>query len=309
MLSQTHRWKYLQLPLLQSTVHIISRINPKPSHNFSLSPPMKCRPSSIKSSWKATPSEAMYFLKHIQKNSFYFYSNKEVAEYIESETSFHCIECGEVHETINLLKKHLNNSHRLQFWYFYSNSATSAWTTEGASSLSNDSSLMASCKFTSNKETLVKLDRWYSIILAVIFAIGDSMTSKHSSTTLKQVLIWNVKSVTLIPLNYAMFIIKITINSNAISRRRIIYVTLATVLVRNYRMCLPPKHCSNNTSEDVIESTKAIRMKKYRISFWASIKPQKRTTSSLTVSAAIYRNNSTFSKGTRRLTSKYTMMN
>ena len=101
----------------------------------------------------------------------------------------------------------------------------------------------------------------------MIFAIDDSMTLKHSSIILKQVLISNVKSVTLTPLSYAMFIIKITINSNAISRRRIIYVTLGTALVKDYRMCLHPKHYSNNTSEDAIESTKAIRMKKYKISF------------------------------------------
>jgi predicted RNA-binding Zn-ribbon protein involved in translation (DUF1610 family) len=53
------------------------------------------------------------------KNSFYFYSCTAVAEYIEAETSFHCVQCGEVHESLNLLRRHLNTAHRLQFWYVY----------------------------------------------------------------------------------------------------------------------------------------------------------------------------------------------
>ena len=67
------------------------------------------------------------------KNTFYYYSCERVAEYIEAETSFHCIRCGEVHESLNLLRRHLNLAHRLQFWYFFRNLVRYVWTIDAAS--------------------------------------------------------------------------------------------------------------------------------------------------------------------------------
>ena len=39
---------------------------------------------------------------------YHFYSNEEVAKFIEEETSFYCRLCSAVFNNMNYLKKHLN---------------------------------------------------------------------------------------------------------------------------------------------------------------------------------------------------------
>jgi hypothetical protein len=82
------------------------------------------------------------------KNSFYFYSCAAVAEYIEAETSFHCVLCGEVHESLNFLRRHISTTHRLQFWYQWPHAARSASTTDAASPANSDSSPTACSRCT-----------------------------------------------------------------------------------------------------------------------------------------------------------------
>ena len=48
--------------------------------------------------------------------SYQYYSNKEVAEYVEGKISCFCRLCSDVFSNINLLKKHLNETHRRQYW-------------------------------------------------------------------------------------------------------------------------------------------------------------------------------------------------
>ena len=117
------------------------------------------------------------------KNSFYFYSCSAVAEYIEAETSFHCVLCGEVHDSLNLLRKHLNSIHRVQFWYFLTYLVTFVWTTGAASQESNAFSLMDRCKCISNRVTSAKVEKCCSITPLANSAQEGSMIWMRSDCT------------------------------------------------------------------------------------------------------------------------------
>jgi hypothetical protein len=65
----------------------------------------------------------------IKKISFYYYSNKDVAEYIEEQTSLYCTICNEIHDTLNNLRKHLDKIHKRSFWYLISKIVIFVWIT------------------------------------------------------------------------------------------------------------------------------------------------------------------------------------
>ena len=117
------------------------------------------------------------------RNSFYFYSCAAVAEYVEAETSYHCVICGEVHESLNLLRRHLSNVHRQQFWYPRPHAARSASITVAVSLASSGSSRTACCRPTSSRATSPKPASCCSTTPSATSARAGSTTSTPSACT------------------------------------------------------------------------------------------------------------------------------
>lgn len=103
-----------------------------------------------------------------------------------------------------------------------------------------------------------------------------------------------------------MFTTKITLSLRHIIGKHILFAMLVIVLAKSYKMFLLHRHCCSNIRENVIENTKEIKIKEFKIFYWASIKPWSNNTYNLMESAAILRNSSLYSSDNKESKNKST---